>query len=510
MATLFKSLFSYRPARLLKARGGLASGLLLYALRSMLFALCCMLLLSNIGLAQQWVLQNVQVVDAKADRLLGPKDIYILKNRILQVNPAGQSTNYSGFEPVDGAGRFVIPGLWDMHAHPDDPEVWRMDTATRARDLLMPLFVLHGITGIRDMAGGLQQVFRWRSLAAQDMLLTPKIFACGPLLDGPDPMWDGSLGIDNEQDVGSKADSLIGAGADFLKVYSLLPRETYLSLAEYSDQHNLTMVGHVPFDVLPSEAAQTGMKSQEHLLQILLECSGIREDIIQNRFDYGERTGLDRYIYRENLMMDSFDTLKFAQLIEVLVENNTWITPTLSMWYKNAWFEQELPKDSVYLHYLPGYLRTYWTPEINDHLRHRENTDFIETKKRLYGFYQFMVREMQQSGVNLLCGTDMGANPLCFPGIGVHNELEALVESGLSPAQALLTATVNPAVFLGIDQDYGTVETGKIADLVLLDSNPLLEIRHSRTISAVVQNGVLLDSAEIGKMLEEIKIEQHR
>ena len=156
---------------------------------------------------------------------------------------------------------------------------------------MMPLFVLHGVTGIRDMAGGLQQVFRWRSLSNQDKLLVPKIYACGPLLDGPDPMWDGSLGIDNAQQVGPRVDSLVRAGADFLKVYSLLPRDTYFALAAFAEQEQLTMVGHVPFDVLPSEAAQTGMKSQEHLLQILLECSGRREDIMQDRLDYGEQTG---------------------------------------------------------------------------------------------------------------------------------------------------------------------------------------------------------------------------
>jgi hypothetical protein len=373
----------------------------------------------------------------------------------------------------------------------------------------MPLFVLHGVTGIRDMAGGLQQVLRWRSLANQGDLLVPKIFACGPLLDGPDPMWDGSLGIDNARDFEHSVDSLVRAGADFLKVYSLLPRDTYFALAAHAEQEHLTMVGHVPVQVLPSEAAESGMKSQEHLLQILLECSGRREDIMQDRLDYGGlESGLERYIYRENLMMDSFDTLKLNELIGVMVDNNTWVTPTLSMWYKNAWFEQEIPEDSIYLSFLPGYLRTYWTPEINDHLRHRENTDFIKTKQRLYGFYQFIVGEMQSAGVNLLCGTDMGANPLCFPGIGVYNELEALVDAGLSPAQALQTATSNPVVFLGIDQDYGSVEPGKIADLVLLEANPLLEIGNLRNISGVIQNGVLLDSTQISGMLETIKAEQ--
>jgi imidazolonepropionase-like amidohydrolase len=179
------------------------------------------------------------------------------------------------------------------------------------------------------------------------------------------------------------------------------------------------------------------------------------------------------------------------------------------MWQKNAWYESELEKDRPLLEYLPPYLRTYWTPEVNDHLKNRDREAYIAIKQRLYERYLQMVGRMQELGVPLLAGTDMGANPLCHPGEGVHNELEALVEAGLTPLQALRTATLNPAVFLGIEANYGTVETGKKADLVVLGGNPLESIGQTRNIAFVLRDGQLLDAARLSAIRQEI-LEQNR
>ena len=174
------------------------------------------------------------------------------------------------------------------------------------------------------------------------------------------------------------------------------------------------------------------------------------------------------------------------------------------MWYKNAWYEEELQKDKRLMAYLPNYLQEYWTPEVNDHLTHRDNKNFIATKKRSYQLYLKMVKRMHEKGVLLLAGTDTGANPLCFPGVGVHNELEALVEAGLSPLEALKTATLNPALFLEIKKDYGTVSVGKMADLVLLEQNPLEDISNVRKINAVIRGGKLFDTAQIKAIKDSI------
>ena len=175
------------------------------------------------------------------------------------------------------------------------------------------------------------------------------------------------------------------------------------------------------------------------------------------------------------------------------------------MWQKNAWFEEELQTDQEQFAYLPDYLKTYWTPEHNDHLKYRDNKDFIQLKRDEYQIYLRLTGLMHEAGVKLLAGTDVGANPLCWPGTGVHNELEELVRAGLSPFEALKTATIHPAKFLEIDKFYGSVAKGKIADLVLLKSNPLEDIGAVREIMAVVKDGKLIDSEMRGQMLEEIR-----
>lgn len=450
------------------------------------------------------LIKDVHIVGVEQGRVTTNQNLVILEDRIVHIDSNAQNFDYKVTEIVDGSGKYVIPGLWDMHAHPDDPEVWRMKPEADKRDLLMPLFVVQGVTGIRDMAGSLDVVKAWRKQYQKGELLVPKIFAGGPLLDGPNPMWDGSVGIDSPEKVKPIVDSLITEGVDFLKVYSLLPRDTYLALSAYANEIYFPFVGHVPFTVPPSEAAETGMKSQEHLLEILKECADTpSEDFIANVGKIGN--GIDRSNAINAFRLSTFNESKADSLYDLFVEKEIWHCPTLSMWYKNAWYESELLKDKELLNYLPKYLQKYWTPEVNDHLNHRDNETFIATKKELYKLYLKMVKRMNEKGVMLLAGTDTGANPLCFPGIGVHNELEALVDAGLSPAEALKTATINPAVFLEVEKDYGSVSVGKIADLVLLSQNPLEDINNVRKISAVIREGQLFDAAKIIAIKDSIK-----
>ena len=175
------------------------------------------------------------------------------------------------------------------------------------------------------------------------------------------------------------------------------------------------------------------------------------------------------------------------------------------MWYKNAYFEEEVIKDDTLLNYLPQYIRKYWEPGINDHLGHRTNVEFIKMKKQLVSKYLLLTKAMHIRGVKLLAGTDMGANPLCFPGWGIHNELELLVKAGLSNNEALKTATLHPAQFLEIDDHYGVVETGKKADLVILENNPLLDIANTRKVNSVIRKGVLYQRAALDSILFDVK-----
>ena len=455
------------------------------------------------------LVKNVRIVDVVDETVSeGLKDILIERNRIKRIADAGQIKTSGETTVHDANGAYIIPGLWDMHAHPDDPEVWRFDPKNDQKTLLIPQFVVHGVTGIRDMAGDMNLINEWRSKIKKGELIGPQIVAGGPLLDGPNPMWDGSVGIKDPNTVAHIADSLIESGVDFLKVYSLLPRDIYLALQKYANEKGYTVAGHVPFTVKPSEAAIAGIDCQEHFLEILKEVSSKAEEIANGTLDYGDRTSrLERTIYRRNLILDTYDKKKARKLYKLFAEKNTWHTPTISMWFKNAHYEEEVKKDAALFDYLPNYLETYWKSyEVNDHLQARLPR-ILDYKKKEVNKYLEIIKEMHEHGVKLLAGTDVGANPLCWPGIAVHNELKMMVQAGLTPGQALQTATINPAVYLKMENDLGTIEEGKIANMVIMPNNPLESINALDQISMVINQGMALDAEKRSEILAQIKKE---
>ncbi len=451
---------------------------------------------------------GVNIIDVVGDGVSkSPMDIIIEDQRIKAIEESGSYAVNDNIETFEANGKYVIPGLWDMHAHPDDPEIWRMNPKDEEKDRLLTLLVLHGVTGIRDMAGDLQLAKRWKRMVLSGELIGPEIFAAGPLIDGPDPMWDGSVGINGPSNVRQVVDSLISEGVDFLKVYSLLPGDIYLELQRYANEIDFPVAGHVPYDIRPSEAAQAGIKSQEHFLEILKEVSTESDALRVDEIDYGNaKSRFEKYLFRNQLMLDTYSEDKIKMLFELMAKNNTWHTPTISMWHKNAWFESEIKEDTALYRYLPPYMRRYWQIGENDHLQNRDE-NLLKLKQDQVEVYSKLLFKMYLAGVPLLTGTDMGANPLCFPGIGVHNELEMFVKAGIPEIDALKAATINPSIFLEIDNEFGSIENGKIADMVILNQNPLDDINAVRDIASVIKRGEMYDKGSIREILKSIEQE---
>jgi imidazolonepropionase-like amidohydrolase len=204
-------------------------------------------------------------------------------------------------------------------------------------------------------------------------------------------------------------------------------------------------------------------------------------------------------------MLTTYDDKKAEALFAKFVKNNTWITPTLIVWQNNASFEDEAPKYADRMKYLPRYIREYWDRKNNAHLKNR-SPERLAALKKLVKKYHEVVGAMQRSEVKLMTGSDFGANPLLFPGWGVHDEMALLVKAGLTPMQALQTATRNPAIFLGLDKSTGTVEVGKLANLVVLNANPLDDINNTRKINAVIFQGKMYDRAALNRMLATLAV----
>jgi len=381
---------------------------------------------------------------------------------------------------VDATGKFLIPGLWDMHVH------WY------ARDTFT-LFIANGVTSVRQMFGN-SDLLRWREQIAKGSLLGPRMVVASPIIDGPEPIWPNSIAVRNE-DEGRKAVKRVKQwGADFVKVYALLPRDAYFGIADEAKQQGITFVGHVPNAVSPLEASDAGQKSIEHLTGILIACSDKETELRAKLVKADSPEARSRV---QATALETYDEKKAADLLARFAKNQTWQCPTLTVLRSNAYLGDEHFRSDVRLRYIPRLLQQRWGFRIVN----RSGGDNAVAKQVLRKQLE-IVGAMQKAGVPILAGTDTG-NPFCFPGFSLHDELALLVIAGLTPVEALRSATLNPAKFFGLDQSLGTIEQGKIADLVLLDANPLLDIRNTQRINAVVSNGRLFDRRSLDKMLGE-------
>jgi imidazolonepropionase-like amidohydrolase len=455
-------------------------------------------------------LMHVTVIDGTGAPPQSDVTVVIAGYRIAQIGKTATVSMPSKARIVDCRGKFLIPGLWDMHAHPDDPELWPVNPPAKEKESLLTLLIANGVTGIRDMGGDLKLLQGWRNRIGAETMIGPRIKACGPLLDGPKPMWPGSIAISNEEQARQAVRDLKKARADFVKVYSLLPREAYFAIADESKKLGIPFAGHVPDSVTPAEASDAGQASEEHLLQIVESCSD--RDAVKKKLDQLHEAGaspIERRVAYIETMLATYDDKKAQALFAKFVKNNTWVTPTVVVWQNNASFENDYSKYAERMKYLPRYIREYWNPKNNAHLQNR-SPERLAAEKKLVSKYLEVIGAMQRAGVKLMTGSDFGANPLLFPGWGVHDEMALLVKAGLTPMQAIQAATKNPTTFLGLNDSVGTIERGKIADLVLLGANPLEDINNTRKITAVIFGGRMFDRTTLNRMLESVANAQEK
>lgn len=444
------------------------------------------------------VFTHVTIIDVTGAPVKSDMTVVVDGNRISELGPTTNLRVPKDAQVVDATGKFLIPGLWDMHVH------WfRYDKA------FLQLFPINGVTGVRIMWGAPIH-FGWRKEIEEGTLLGPRMTIAGSILDGPKPIWPGSTAISNEDEARQAVISTKQQGYDFVKVYSLLPRKTYLAIADEAKKQRIPFAGHVPNFLSVTEASDAGQKSIEHLTGILAACSSRDEEVrerLVNAFSNLRpgQTLPNPAILRPltRLILATFSTEKANAVFARLKQNNTWQCPTFTVLRSGAFLNDPDFRDDPRLKYMPAQLRASWNPWNDFRFRTRTAQDFA-LSKLVYKKHIELAGLMRRAGVEFLAGTDV-LNPFCFPGFSLHDELAIMVEAGLSPMEALQTATLNPARFLGKEKDFGTITRGKIADLVLLDANPLADIRNTTKINSVVANGRLLDRNALDQLLAHVK-----
>ena len=441
----------------------------------------------------EWlVLSNVTVVDVRTGTLQPEQTVILDRNHIASVGPSKSAKYPRNAASVNCRGLFLIPGLWDMHVH-----LVFGDWFPGAREISLPLFVANGVTGVREMGSELDIVQRWRNEIEAGRLIGPRIYTPGPMLDGPKPRFPSSVAIATPEDAHRAVADLKRRGADFIKLQSLIPRDAVFAIAEEARKREIPFEGHVPDSVRASEMSQAGMKSFEHLIGIFEGSSPAEDDFLK-----GNKT--------EGRFLATYDPARAASLAELLAKNQTWQCPTL-VWERggNLIDASDFSKDER-VKYVPASWKNKTWKRFTEEITQGYGTDDLATRKRFIEKELEVVGMLHKAGVPFLAGTDTPAGVHIFPGYSLHEELQRFVAAGFTPLEALQTATINPARFFGIEDQAGTVETGKFADLVLLSANPLEDIANTQKIVAVLVNGQYFRRADLDKMLGRVEAAAHR
>jgi imidazolonepropionase-like amidohydrolase len=418
-------------------------------------------------------ISNVNVVDMRAGRVLPRQNVLIEGTRIAYVGVADTNPGPSA-RRVDGRGKYLIPGLWDMHVH----------TAIIGGRELLSLYVANGVLGVRDMAGEWPTLTGWRREIAAGTLVGPRIVASGPYLEGGDVPIPHILTTNPAEGIAG-VDSLIKLGVDFVKVHGQLRPETYHAIARRARERRIDFSGHVSQAVGAANASDSGQKSLEHLLGIPAPCTPAESLSLRPRYPLQTAIGRCR-------------STNMAELYARFVRNKTWVTPTFVAAVEIAsWPDRRLPGDR-FAEYLPDSVKRFvlqMFPMPDSIPRGADEIGRAMLNKRMR-----QVADMHRAGVDILTGTDapLRNSP---PGFGMHEEMLLLVRGGMTPYEALRAATLAPARFLNATDSMGTVEKGKLADLVLLDADPLLDISNTRRITAVIANGRYYGSVERERLL---------
>jgi imidazolonepropionase-like amidohydrolase len=432
------------------------------------------------------VITHVNIIDATGSPVQRDMSVTIEGNRIVRITKSGKAKPPAHARVLNAQGKFLIPGLWDMHVH----TVFG-DWIPGGKEVSLPLFVANGVTGVRDMGGDLDTLLEWRGQIAAGALLGPRMMIAGPMLDGPKSRFPSSLSITSPEAGRKAVDDLKAKGVDFVKVQSFIQRDAYFAVADEAKRLGMVLAGHVPDAVRASEAVAAGQKSVEHLTGVFEGCSTAEDKFLQGG------KGPLRFL-------QTYDPSRCAALIRTFARNHTWQVPTL-VWERGQWLVDvtDISQDPN-LKYAPlSWQQRSW-PQFTKGILADLDTDPVADRRRFVHKELEVIRAMRDAHVPLMAGTDTAAGVDVLPGFSLHTELEYFVEAGLSPMEALQTATRNPAEFLGLLSETGTVEKNKTANLVLLDANPLEDIRNTRKIRAVFLNGRLLTRQDLDQVLERI------
>lgn len=416
---------------------------------------------------QQFWIKDTSVISMVDDKVQSHRDILISGDRISKITETDLGNKLES--DIDGRDKYLMPGLFDAHAHVYD------------YDSMLPMFLANGITAIRDTGNSKSGIYELRRNAMKGEADSPLIYTSGKIIEGDPPIWNGFEVVKTKQQVKQAINRQVEAGADFIKIYQTLPDDLYREAIKQAKLHGKKVVGHISGELTPKEVIQAGLDGIEHLDSLMPLVDIESEPLNQPGYEDGWR----------KFTSSSLNQEKFDLFIATISDKTVYFCPTLILEQKimGRVDYESLTTDENIKYMSDKYVFGDWKPGKN-----HKSMWFRNFAVGIKPLLQQILKLYYAS--TLLAGSDT-ANPFVVPGFSLHEELSLLVESGLTTHQALLCATVNPAKFLDMDSKLGTVEEGKMANLILLNKNPLEDISNSREVEASFILGRYFNSKDI-------------
>lgn len=445
---------------------------------------------------QPLYIRNATIVDIEQATVVPQQSVLIEGEKITAAGPGDTIPVPPGAQIIEADGRYLIPALWDMHTH-----VYAVSPM-----LDLPLYIAYGVTNVRDMQGCpkagdpfiacVEDKRRWSEEAVEGKRVAPRVVATTSFMANGPGMLKRLKGAPEffatatPQQAREFVRHFAATGVDAIKVYDRIPREAYFALVDEANQLGLDVVGHRPHGVTAIEAARH-QKSIEHARFILHES-------FPGSADLRELAGTPDWQEDRRRMLDEHDPAMAQQIFAAMKRHGTWYVPTHLTRWADAYADDPAVREDPLLRFLHPLMKWQWLEDVDATLARDPSPEARETYREFYQRGLELTGRAHKAGVRILVGTDY-----IVAGADVHRELENLVAAGLSPADALRAATLSPAEYFELQDTYGTIAVGKVADIVLLNANPLDDIRNTRRIDAVIFNGNHYDRAALDE------IEQH-
>jgi hypothetical protein len=445
--------------------------------------LLCFIFVFHLPGKAQYYLAHVNIIDVEQGKVMTNRYVYIDGHRIKSIS--SHPIENAKLRAYDCTNKYLMPGLWDMHIHDAG------DNSSNRHEYV-PLFLVNGVTGIRDMWGS-DEMLKLKADIETGRFPGPRMIIGSPIIDGEKPFFKTALSASTAIQGRHYVDSLSAAGYDFIKIYTMVREPVYLAIADECKKKGIAMEGHLPMEIGLEEALDAGQRSFEHNFNVNRYLTGKEAEYLKWSHHYLDTVHpplkAEFMVHNEPLGVSEKDFRLPSSVLNKMIENRVAIVPTLTLAQGRSINADTMLKRTKGLEYLSSAFVNYWTRQ------------HPVLPKELLQAFGAAAKFLMDKGVLILAGTDVN-NPFCVPGFGLQQELINLHNAGLTNLQVLQTATLNPAKFLYKEKEMGTVTAGKLADLLILDDNPLSDIRNTQKINAVIVNGNYLSKDELKRMLD--------